>query len=77
MGAALLTATGEIFTGCNVENASYGLSVCAERNAVAAAVAAAPRQGETTEGQGAQAGPEREVTTRARAVVIPVAHPVP
>ena len=39
VGAAILTADGEIFTGCNVENASYGLSVCAERNAVAAAVA--------------------------------------
>ena len=34
VGAALLTANGEIRTGCNVENASYGLSMCAERVAV-------------------------------------------
>ena len=39
VGAAVLAADGRLFTGCNVENASYGLSVCAERNAIAAAVA--------------------------------------
>lgn len=39
VGAALLTSTGEIVTGCNVENAAYGEALCAERVAVAAAVA--------------------------------------
>lgn len=39
VGAAVLTSQGGIFSGCNVENASYGLSICAERNAVFQSVA--------------------------------------
>lgn len=38
VGAALLTADNRVFTGCNVENTSLGLTVCAERNAAYAAV---------------------------------------
>ena len=44
VGAAILTSEGAIFTGCNVENASYGLTICAERNAIFQAVA----QGKTS-----------------------------
>lgn len=39
VGCALLTAQGNLFTGCNVENASYGLTICAERNTIFRAVA--------------------------------------
>jgi cytidine deaminase len=40
VGAAILTSDGELFTGCNVENSSYGLTNCAERTAIFSAVAA-------------------------------------
>jgi cytidine deaminase len=43
VGAALLTEDGEIFTGCNIENASYGLTMCAERVAIFKAVSEGAR----------------------------------
>jgi cytidine deaminase len=46
VGAAILTEDGEIHAGCNVENASYGLAICAERNAAAAMVLANPEDRE-------------------------------
>jgi cytidine deaminase len=38
VGAAILTSDGRVFSGCNVENSSYGLSICAERTAAVKAV---------------------------------------
>lgn len=43
VGAAVLTKSGRIFSGCNVENLSLGLTICAERSAVSAAVSAGAR----------------------------------
>jgi len=65
VGAALLTADARIIVGCNVENASYGLSSCAERNATFRAVAEGARRFEAiavvTEGGVAPCGACRQV----------------
>lgn len=44
VGAAVLTRSGRIYTGTNIENASFGLTVCAERNATFAAIGAGERE---------------------------------
>ena len=43
VGAALVTKAGKIYTGCNVENLSLGLTICAERSAIATAIAQGSR----------------------------------
>lgn len=44
VGAVVVAADGRIFTGCNVENAAYGSSICAEANAISSAAAAGVRK---------------------------------
>ena len=45
VGACVVDESGKVYSGCNVENSSYGLTQCAERNALAAAIAAGMQPG--------------------------------
>lgn len=44
VGACVLTDTGNMYVGCNFENSSYGLTICAERNAIGSAIAAGDKK---------------------------------
>jgi len=65
VGAALLTKSGEIFTGVNVENAAYPVTMCAERSAIFSAVSAGEREFEAiavaTQNGGTPCGSCRQV----------------
>jgi cytidine deaminase len=76
VGAAVLDERGRLHVGCNVENASYGLTVCAERNAVAAAVAAGAKRlraaAVTTADGGTPCGACRQVLAELGAAAMPI-----
>ena len=68
VGAALLTKTGRVYTGCNVENASFGATICAERTAVVKAISNGDKEFQkiaiyTNSGSSAPCGICRQVLT--------------
>ena len=44
VGACVLTESGNVYTGCNFENSSYGMTICSERNAIGTAIASGERK---------------------------------
>ena len=81
VGAAVLTSDGRVFSGCNVENAVYGATVCAERVAVWKAISAGAREIEAlavvTPSGGAPCGTCRQVLSEFAAPGTPVAVATP
>lgn len=77
VGAAVLTPSGKIFAGCNVENASYGLTVCAERNAIFKAISEGEREfvaiAVVTANGGSPCGACRQVISEFMETAAPVA----
>jgi len=78
VGAALLGKSGKVYTGCNVENASYGHTVCAERTAVLKAVSEGEREFEAvavvTKNGGSPCGACRQVLSEfAPALIVYIA----
>ena len=63
VGAALLDSDGNIFTGCNVENASHGAAICAERTAITKAISEGAREFEAIAIVGGPHGEVRKNTT--------------
>ncbi len=66
VGAALLTKSGKIFTGCNIENAAFPVTICAERTAIFKAISEGEKEFEaiaiaTEDGQGYPCGSCRQV----------------
>lgn len=60
VGAAVVTKTGQIYRGCNIENSAYGPTICAERTAIFKAVSEGIREFEAIAIVGGQAGKEPE-----------------
>ena len=77
VGAAIATKSGKTFVGCNVENASYGGTICAERGAIMAMVAAGEREpvacAVVTEDQGSPCGICRQILSELARDDMPIA----
>ncbi|MCR4868558.1 cytidine deaminase [Lachnospiraceae bacterium C10] len=63
VGAALLTKSGKVYTGCNIENASYGATNCAERTAIFKAVSEGEKEFEAIAITGGHEGDDKETCT--------------
>ena len=75
VGAALLCRDGTVFTGCNIENAAYGATICAERTAIFKAVSEGPRAFDTIVIAVPSAPPSSRLSARGTATLTPSSSP--